>query len=182
MPVEQVAYDPGWPARFEAGRAELVPVVGPDGTIEHIGSTSIPGCAAQPIIDILVQLPALPLDWEPMSDLGYGDQMGNGGVNQVFYREAPRTKVHVTQAGSKYAHDRLLFRDYLRLSAASSTSSSRPSRPLRTPTTRARTRPARSLLSQRPSFWPRRPAASAEPDVPAAPAVPQGDQEPAAPT
>lgn len=114
MPVEQGPYDPGWPARFETARAELVPVVGPEGTIEHIGSTSIPGCAAQPIIDILVQLPALPLDWEPMSDLGYGEQLGNGGVSQVFYREAPKTKVHVAQAGSKYARDRLLFRDYLR--------------------------------------------------------------------
>lgn len=114
MPVEHVPYDPGWPAQFEAARAELLPLVSPEGTIEHIGSTSIPGCAAQPIIDILVQLPTLPLDWEPMIDLGYEELLGDGGVNQVFYREAPRNKVHVTQTGSKYAHDRLLFRDFLR--------------------------------------------------------------------
>ena len=48
-------YDPAWPARFERLRAEYaaamdaagVPVV----AIEHVGSTSVPGLAAKPVID-----------------------------------------------------------------------------------------------------------------------------------
>jgi len=114
MAVELMEYDPEWSAWFEAARAELAPMLGEAASIEHIGSTSVPGMAAQPIIDILVQLPALPLDWEPMAELRYGEQRGLGGVNQVFYRPEPRAKVYVAVAGSNYAADRLLFRDYLR--------------------------------------------------------------------
>src|SRR5688572_33500191 len=57
-PVIIVDYDPAWPARYEAERKSLT-VVG--GLIEHIGSTSVPGLAAKPVIDILVGLddPAL---------------------------------------------------------------------------------------------------------------------------
>lgn len=115
--MEQHPYDSGWPVTFEAARAELVPIFGNGATVDHIGSTSIPGIAAQPIIDILVQLPALPVNWDQrdaLEALGYGEQLGTGGVNQVFYRAEPRTKIHVTVAGGQYASDRLLFRDYLR--------------------------------------------------------------------
>lgn len=48
-------YDPGWPARFEARAADLRSVLGGRALlIEHIGSTSVPGLAAKPIIDILL--------------------------------------------------------------------------------------------------------------------------------
>ncbi|MGP3954433.1 GrpB family protein [Nonomuraea sp. 3N208] len=48
-------YDPGWPARFERRAAELRAILGDRARlIEHIGSTSVPGLAAKPIIDIVV--------------------------------------------------------------------------------------------------------------------------------
>jgi GrpB-like predicted nucleotidyltransferase (UPF0157 family)/GNAT superfamily N-acetyltransferase len=48
-------YDPAWPLRFEAERARIDTTLGARAkTIEHIGSTAVPGLAAKPIIDILV--------------------------------------------------------------------------------------------------------------------------------
>jgi GrpB-like predicted nucleotidyltransferase (UPF0157 family) len=54
--VNIVPYDPAWPIRFEAERELLLDVIGPwlvAGSIEHIGSTAIPGLAAKPVIDIM---------------------------------------------------------------------------------------------------------------------------------
>jgi GrpB-like predicted nucleotidyltransferase (UPF0157 family) len=53
-PIVVVEYDPQWPVAFATIRTSLetaldgVPVIG----IEHVGSTSVPGLAAKPIIDI----------------------------------------------------------------------------------------------------------------------------------
>jgi GrpB-like predicted nucleotidyltransferase (UPF0157 family) len=48
-------YDPGWRRRFEGERSRIDKALGGTAkTIDHIGSTSVPGLAAKPIIDILV--------------------------------------------------------------------------------------------------------------------------------
>lgn len=53
--VTLVDYDPAWPARFERRAAELRAILGERAKlIEHIGSTSVPGLAAKPIIDIVL--------------------------------------------------------------------------------------------------------------------------------
>lgn len=53
--VQLSDYDPRWPVRFEARAAELRAVLGDRARlIEHIGSTSVPGLAAKPVIDIVV--------------------------------------------------------------------------------------------------------------------------------
>ena len=48
-------YDPAWPRWFESERALLERVLTPwlEGGIHHIGSTSIPGVAAKPIVDMI---------------------------------------------------------------------------------------------------------------------------------
>jgi len=56
--VEIVPYDPRWPQQFVQEQAHLLAVL-PDeivGRIEHFGSTAIPGLAAKPIVDILVEV------------------------------------------------------------------------------------------------------------------------------
>lgn len=51
--VELHEYDPGWPAAFEAQRARIDGELGSAVVrIEHVGSTSVPGLAAKPIIDV----------------------------------------------------------------------------------------------------------------------------------
>lgn len=54
MPVEVVAYSTAWPAQFEAVAATLRDALGdvPSARVEHVGSTSVPGLAAKPILDI----------------------------------------------------------------------------------------------------------------------------------
>ncbi|HZB75596.1 MAG TPA: GrpB family protein [Solirubrobacteraceae bacterium] len=52
-PVTLVPYDPGWPARFERERERIVAALGERAlAVEHVGSTSVPGLAAKPIVDI----------------------------------------------------------------------------------------------------------------------------------
>ena len=55
--VEVVPYDPAWPVRFEEIRGHLLSILsGQDVRVEHVGSTSVPGLAAKPIIDIDIVL------------------------------------------------------------------------------------------------------------------------------
>lgn len=56
--VSLVPYDPAWPQRFEEEKAHLLSSL-PEGLvtrIEHYGSTSIPGMAAKPVVDMLVEV------------------------------------------------------------------------------------------------------------------------------
>jgi GrpB-like predicted nucleotidyltransferase (UPF0157 family) len=72
--VEVVDYDPSWPASFEAERQRLIPVLPFAATVEHIGSTSVPGLAAKPIIDILAVVPTVTdvaADVSAIEGLGY---------------------------------------------------------------------------------------------------------------
>ena len=58
-PVVVVPYDPEWPRRFEALRVPIWNALrGVAIAIEHVGSTSVPGLAAKPVIDIDVIVPS----------------------------------------------------------------------------------------------------------------------------
>jgi GrpB-like predicted nucleotidyltransferase (UPF0157 family) len=53
--VRVVDYDPGWPRKFETHAKRIADALGRVALrVEHIGSTSVPGLAAKPIVDILV--------------------------------------------------------------------------------------------------------------------------------
>lgn len=61
-PVHIVPYDTDWPSRFEAERRLLVDAIDPwlvARSIEHIGSTAIPGLPAKPVIDIMAGVESL---------------------------------------------------------------------------------------------------------------------------
>jgi GrpB-like predicted nucleotidyltransferase (UPF0157 family) len=48
-------YDPAWPVRFDSEAAQLRAALGKHALrIEHVGSTSVPGLAAKPVIDIQI--------------------------------------------------------------------------------------------------------------------------------
>ncbi|MCM3206253.1 GrpB family protein [Paenibacillus illinoisensis] len=88
--------------------------------IDHVGSTSITGLDAKPIIDI--QISVLHLDNLPdfrldIERVGFVFREDNPDQSKRYFREAPgnrRMHVHVRQAGSFSEQMTLLFRDYLR--------------------------------------------------------------------
>ena len=54
-PIVVVTYDRAWPERFRAERERTGRALGQTAqSVEHIGSTAVPGLAAKPIIDILL--------------------------------------------------------------------------------------------------------------------------------
>ena len=57
-PVTLADYDPDWPVLFTRETARIRAALGGRAVqIEHVGSTSVPGLAAKPIIDILLAVP-----------------------------------------------------------------------------------------------------------------------------
>lgn len=53
LTLEVVDYDPSWPAQYEELRARIDAAMGPAAlSISHVGSTSVPGLAAKPVIDV----------------------------------------------------------------------------------------------------------------------------------
>ena len=74
-PITIVSYDHTWPKLYEDEKNRILKVIGQKVVdIEHIGSTSIPGLGAKPIIDIMAGLRGL-LDADkclpPLSEIGY---------------------------------------------------------------------------------------------------------------
>jgi GrpB-like predicted nucleotidyltransferase (UPF0157 family) len=118
-------YDPVWSAMFEQERSSLHTALGPLVlTIEHIGSTAVPGLAAKPIIDLQASVRSLAEAQsrcvEPLQALGYTylPQYEAWLPGELFFRKAlagPWTHhLHILQGDDPRWQDRLLFRDYLR--------------------------------------------------------------------
>ena len=121
--VRVVPHDPAWAAAFQREAALLTALLGSAaGAVHHIGSTSVPGLCAKPVLDVLVETPALARvdQREPeMSAAGY-EARGEYGVpgRRYFSRPAaPEMKahVHVFEMGAPDVARHLGFRDYLRL-------------------------------------------------------------------
>ncbi len=124
-PILIAPYDPSWPELFldiaEAMRAALREAAV---RIDHIGSTSVPGLSAKPVIDIQISVVALdPVHvYAPgLERLGYVWRADNPDLTKRYFRERPglpRTHIHVRRAGSWAEQLSLLFRDYLRADPA----------------------------------------------------------------
>jgi len=56
--VAIVPYDPRWPEWFRAEKAHLADTFGADliRRVEHMGSTSVPGLSAKPVVDMLIEV------------------------------------------------------------------------------------------------------------------------------
>jgi len=119
-PVVLADPDPTWPARFAAWREALTEALGPAALrVEHIGSTSVPGLAAKPIVDVLLSVR------EPDDEVSYVPGCEKAGL-ELFSRDdehrflvnaAPATidaHVHACEVDGAFERDHLLFRDYLR--------------------------------------------------------------------
>jgi len=115
-------YDPNWVLEFESEHARLQAALGRVAVrIEHHGSTSVPGLAAKPVIDIQVsvrKLQPFAAYSGPLESVGYVHlPHPDDSFAPFFYRPAvwPHTHhVHVVEAGGEEERKTLAFRDYLR--------------------------------------------------------------------
>lgn len=118
--ISVLKHDPLWAVRFKKAAAELEKVLGDNAvTIEHIGSTSVVGLAAKPIIDILVEVKDLVLLDEQQSAieaLGYVARGENTIVGRRYFQKGgvQRTHhIHAFQTGNPHLTEHRAFRDYL---------------------------------------------------------------------
>lgn len=132
-PIVIAEYDPQWPLRFERERELILRTCGesPFVSIEHMGSTAVPGLAAKPIIDILPGLRTLddaPPLIAPLASIGYEyvpeyerpNAFDEGMPERRYFRKDIRGErafhMHMVVAGSDTWRTQLLFRDFLRVS------------------------------------------------------------------
>jgi GrpB-like predicted nucleotidyltransferase (UPF0157 family) len=125
-----VPYDPRWPEMFRREKEHLLAILPGDliRRIEHFGSTAVPGLAAKPVVDILVEVTDLratqtriaPLLEQQGYDYFWRPTHGDDGPPWYawFIKRDPATRVrthhiHMVEGHFTEHWDRLLFRDYL---------------------------------------------------------------------
>ena len=118
--IQVVPYDPAWRLTFTDRRDRLERVLGSIALgIHHVGSTSVPGLAAKPIVDVMVCVPELEREdaYVPgIESLGLAFR-SRDRLHRYFRPAQGRpydVHVHVCERDGRFARDHLLFRDYLR--------------------------------------------------------------------
>jgi GrpB-like predicted nucleotidyltransferase (UPF0157 family) len=122
-PIEIVAYDPSWPRLFEGERQALIETIGPwlAGTVEHVGSTAIPGLAAKPVIDIMAGVATLDASRPALAaaaSLGYCYYPYRPDAEHWFCKPSPSFRTHHLHLMPFEAAEwiaMIAFRDYLRV-------------------------------------------------------------------
>lgn len=121
--INVVPYQSGWVEIYEQEADTLRKTLGDKALrIEHIGSTSIPGMVAKPVIDIMVAVHSLPQAEEliPLLEaLGYSYRTPDTVLERMFFAKesSPEVRTHhlnLTELDSGFWKNQLAFRDYLR--------------------------------------------------------------------
>ena len=122
-PVVLVEYDPAWPRFFAREEARIRGALGDAALqVEHAGSTSIPGLAAKPIVDIVLVVPDSadePAYVPALEAAGYVLRIREPDwyEHRALKGTDPRVNLHVFSAGCPEVERMLLFRDHLRRDA-----------------------------------------------------------------
>jgi GrpB-like predicted nucleotidyltransferase (UPF0157 family) len=115
-----VEYDPFWPIRFAEQRAIITDALGTEArSIEHIGSTAVPGLPAKPIIDVDLTVP------DPRAEDTYIPALEAAGFEFVWRerqwhehrlldRDDPKVTLHVFGPASPELVRHILIREWLR--------------------------------------------------------------------
>jgi GrpB-like predicted nucleotidyltransferase (UPF0157 family) len=128
--VAIVPYNPRWPELFRREKEHLLSCLPAEliRRVEHFGSTAVPGLAAKPVVDVLVEVSDLqatrtwiaPLLESQGYDYFWRPTHGDDGppFYAWFIKRDPSTgtrthHIHMVEAGFIGHWDRLLFRDYL---------------------------------------------------------------------
>ena len=119
-PIALAEYDPTWPRLFECEAAKIRAVLGDFALrIEHVGSTSVPGLAAKPIIDIVLVVK------DSADEASYVPALEGAGYvlrirepdwyeHRMFKGLGPAVNLHVFSEGCPEVARMLAFRNRLR--------------------------------------------------------------------
>lgn len=118
MKIELSEYDPAWPGLYQRERARIRAAL-PDAELEHVGSTSVPGLCAKPVVDMMLvvddardeasYVPAL-------EAAGYRVSVREDDWHDHRILKGPDTNVnlHVFPRGCAQVRRHVIFRDWLR--------------------------------------------------------------------
>lgn len=117
-----VPYDTAWPSRFEAEAGRIRAALGDQVVrVDHVGSTSVPGLAAKPIVDIQVSVRSMvprTAYVEPLVELGYDWALDPWTDDHEYFsrdEDGERAfQAHVCSAGGEWERRHLAFRDWIR--------------------------------------------------------------------
>ena len=116
-------YDPTWPNAYAQEKALIMSYLNKADVvdIQHFGSTSVPGLAAKPIIDIIVGLRQFELaaNYVPLLEKGlnysYSESLSVPG-GRLFLQKSPWTHhLHLVEHGTEHWIKPIIFRDHLRV-------------------------------------------------------------------
>lgn len=117
--IKVVDYDPSWPRKFDEHARKIRGALGERALlIEHIGSTSVPGLAAKPIVDMDVVVADSSDEASYLPDLeatGYSLRVREPDWHEhrMFRTQALDVHIHVFSPESTEVKRHLLFRDHL---------------------------------------------------------------------
>ena len=119
-PIQVVGYDPRWPELFEREAMRIRDALGSRGLLlEHVGSTSVPGLAAKPVIDVVLAVA------DSRDEAAYVPVLEAAGYvlriresewheHRMFKRPDTEMHLHVFSAGCREIARMIAFRDWLR--------------------------------------------------------------------
>ena len=115
-------YQPEWQPLYEQEKELLLTFFMATALdIQHVGSTSVEGLLAKPILDIAIQVQALPVDGRIIEQLianDYKERVNRLGPEQLVYVKGPEENethiLHIIPHHNRDWNDKLRFRDYLR--------------------------------------------------------------------
>jgi GrpB-like predicted nucleotidyltransferase (UPF0157 family) len=119
-PITLVEYDPRWPEQFEREAQRIRSALGDQALrVEHVGSTSVPGLCAKPVIDILLVVPDSsdePSYVPALEAAGYKLRIREPEWFDHRLFKGPDTDInlHVFSEGASEIERMLRFRDWLR--------------------------------------------------------------------
>jgi len=123
-PIRIVDYDPEWPNQFQYEAARIRASLGDRALrIEHVGSTSVPGLPAKPIIDIVLVVADSAREdayAAALEDAGYHLHIREPGwyEHRMFRKAGDKENLHVFSQGCPEIARMLAFRDWLRTNQA----------------------------------------------------------------
>ena len=118
-PIELRDYDPSWPDRYAEHASRVRKALGERAVrIEHVGSTSVPGLVAKPIIDIVLEVPDSADEAAYVGDLEAASYVlrirePDWFEHRLFETAGQDVLLHVFSAGCSETERMVRFRDWL---------------------------------------------------------------------